>query len=728
MVEDLAEKERIHQADEPLKKDTHIREMFFATDKPAERIFLKGEAGSGKTLFCIKLLDAWCRIKQSDVNNRDEFEHCMSVFDFVYYIPMRDVAEGMTCVKDIVEKYGPCSSQGKLGDSEFKCLVILDGLDEWPSTKENVKLPNMNGLMNCVLLCTMRPWAMLQLKLKFKSDDKVIQLVGLDPNNIDTLIKQVLANFYRLKADTDEFNSKFSRYLLIIKKSEVGSLVEIPMMLTTFCCMLYENDSHGEKKNPQNYQMSNYSITYSYLYLMEAMVRRADEKYDLKSMLKREKQTMLSKLLSRLAILYQRPSEILRQFTYINQYSDTLLSLCRLAYNDLVSRKQGTPKDTIQEIEKAIGHTIMCVALKLGLISQSKEPGRFLEQNVSINFYHKTFQEFMAALHIVCGSLGMVSSFNNLLSSLSKILEHVNIIRFIIGLNPSDGCQISRIVANTMNEDSKIKRYRCTLLECKGLIKTIFKAQCRWYSEIKESLKTGLQSSFKFLVTDIFLDQDSDSDAVSIAGELMFRNKTDIVSITMWNVQYPLNDVLEHARICTNLSALCINIANKDDHDQVVTELSHLSCLDTIVYYGNCNLRASDHAAAVMVIRHLRRLKRLVLKNVDLGDISLMLTRKMTRLETLELNSVNMSGDSWDLSVNDLLRFQHPVRVLLWGTNIDDDTVSMIQTSQHFTVTIDDKEDTHDKHVINNSLDFSTVGQQKVKEYDIPLIPLRGLY
>ena len=137
----------------------------------------------------------------------------MSNFDLVFYIPLRHVSNDITCVKDMVEKLLSHCCQENIGILSSQCLVILDGLDEWPSPKEYTELPKMTGLFNFTLLCTMRPWKLTQLNLKFNTHDKIVQLLGLNPKSVETLITHVLAKFYCLKTESDEFESKFSNYL-----------------------------------------------------------------------------------------------------------------------------------------------------------------------------------------------------------------------------------------------------------------------------------------------------------------------------------------------------------------------------------------------------------------------------------------------------------------------------------------------------------------------------------
>ena len=689
MEEDLATKERLHRPDVPRGKTIeHIKDLFYVGDKTADRIFIKGEAGSGKTLFSIKLLDAWCQTKQSNTGVNDELQECMSVFDLVFYIPLRHVPKGITCVKDMVQKFVSPNCKDQLGNISTHCLLIMDGLDEWPSPKGYTELPKMTGLVNCTLICTMRPWKLAQLKIKFKPHDKIVQLLGLKPQSVETLITHVLCKFYRLKIESEEFKSKLLRYVSMTKQSVVQSLIEMPMMLTTFCCMWCENDIFNEKVNSQIEQGSNYSMTVSYLSLLEAMIRRTDDKHDLRSFVIDDRQTMLSKVMSYMYLVeIPKIPTILKAFPYINKYINTLLPLSRLAYNDLVT---DDTKLVFQkhQLEVDVGHKVINLALKVGLINQVKAPGKFLKENVSINFYHKSIQEFVAALHLSCGTSGGIVSFCGHLPSVSKVMEQANMIRFVMGLDPTDD-QISKHVTSIMHTDSLIPFYRVFPRLYYDKFNVIYRAQCQWYREITHSLKLTNVSLPPCIisVTDVCLDNDSDNDAVMVTSELMQTNKENIVSVILRNVKYPVRHVIQWLPQCTKLSALNVLVTSEEDHDQLVMVLPNLTSLDTIDYTGHSSIPVPSQSAAVHAIIQLKQIKWIYLSDVDLGDDTVVLTRDMTRLERLELCSVNMSVASWNRFVTGLHSIEHPVQVALWNTNIDDDTVRMIQSSFRYIVT-----------------------------------------
>ena len=105
MEEDLKAKERMPNLTNPGGKELKsLREVFSVGDKPAKRIFLKGEAGCGKTFFCLKMIDTWCQIKQSGTVTDDVLQQCLSVFDLVFYIPMRNFKGNVLLVKEMISQ------------------------------------------------------------------------------------------------------------------------------------------------------------------------------------------------------------------------------------------------------------------------------------------------------------------------------------------------------------------------------------------------------------------------------------------------------------------------------------------------------------------------------------------------------------------------------------------------------------------------------------------------
>ena len=697
--EDIKAKERFLNLDSPSGEELKsLREMFYIGDKQAKRIFMKGEAGCGKTFFCLKLLDTWCQVKQSGQVTDDVLQQCLAVFDLVFYIPLRHSKGNLTFMKDMIGQTVSerCLNLLVSGGQRILCLIILDGLDESSATLR--ELPRMDGFVSYVLFCTTRQWKLTQLSLTFSQYDKVVHILGLLPSSEKKVIENVLINFYKLKKETPEFEMKFKKYSSMLNKPSLKSLLKIPMMLTACCCMWYEEDTYSEQSHERTGQVTiidspteHTSMTRTYLSLVDSMIRRADQKCDLRC--------LLTKTSPSTEIIVPK---VLTSFSYIHSFLGAILPLCRLAYTDLVS---GETKLVFQkdELEREIGHPLVEIAMKVGIISQTKAPGRFHQQNVSVNFYHKSVQEFLAAVHLTCTDTDDIRSY---CTSLDKVMDVANIITFVMGLDPSFCSSVSKHVTDTANADPVVQKYRWGGGGW-NRVQQMYDTQCEWYRELTHNRTvTGDTSPPPSLhVTDIHLDSDSDSDTVRLTGDLMSANRDIIVSLTLGRVRHPLHTVLTYLLQCPHLSMLYITyISSKEDMDLLVSIIPRLTRLDIIEYLGaavytrNSGVAVEDvlpvyDVADVKVVKaalQLTQITRIWLVCVDLGEDGLVLTADMARLQDVVLVVVHMSAWAWGRFISSLLTLHRTVDVMLWITNVDDITVRRIQTSPHFTVTRDD--------------------------------------
>ena len=280
--QNLSAMKKTRRQDEPSGTKTlkSVKDMFYVKDKFAKRIILTGEAGYGKTVLCLKLINSWSKGSQRDdkdkkisgsentkvvdkqskeiqncesergtgstfdrtkeskctlqprekqlkaMQNEQEdrdMQSCLSLFDLVFYVPLRYAKCGTSCIADLVcDSVSECDQSSKhkikqmLDDRSIRCLVILDGLDEWraPDTCRFRGFPDSDGLVNCTLLCTMRPWRMINLRLGLDSTyDKVLHILGLMEESIKTVISKVLVNFFGLKLSSSLYEDKFKTLL-----------------------------------------------------------------------------------------------------------------------------------------------------------------------------------------------------------------------------------------------------------------------------------------------------------------------------------------------------------------------------------------------------------------------------------------------------------------------------------------------------------------------------------
>ena len=344
----------------------------------------------------------------------------------VFYVPLRHAKQGVSNVVDLVcDSISGCGLRTKqnmkqiLNEGNISCLVILDGLDEWraPDTCRVKGFPDSDGLVNCTLLCTMRPWRMVNLRLGLDSTcDKVVQIQGLKRRSVKTVIKNVLVNFYGFDISSDLYKQKFKHFCANSELPRMKSLLKIPLMLTSACLVWNEeverdgdqgdldsdvssciesdddySDSDDSSCSGSDENTLSYFMTFFYLKLMEITITRAKFKHDIVKSFLSEKQKDGN--------TSQYIPHILSVFSHITDFFGVIKSIGRLALQDLVS-DQTCLVFPIDKLERGIGYSKVELALKAGIISQTKAPGLSFQQRISVTFYHKSIQEFIAALYM----------------------------------------------------------------------------------------------------------------------------------------------------------------------------------------------------------------------------------------------------------------------------------------------------------------------------------------
>ena len=762
--DDLDAMKRTRRPDEPsgFRKLENISEVFCYNEKQCSRIFMKGEAGSGKTVFCLKLAESWSHLKQqpkhehvcdkeSELVNQIEMDsslpyiiwelhnvqlysqmttgkmpcstcemqQSLSQFDLLYYVPLRDAPEGKEAIMDLI-CHSVCNevedlinrTRNLLGESNVRSLIILDGVDEWPTRPGYDLLPNIRGLsMNCVLLITLRPWKMVHLTIKPKHDDHIVRLNGLSSSSVAKVIEKLLRNFYRMEGDA--LKARFLRYCRKVEDESLEELLRMPKILIA-ACHLWQGEDPTTTCIESSDVTQSFSKTQFYLSLLNEIIKStlARRRDGSKQNAEGSKQNAVASFPN---VKQENPTnnlgtlEILRKFPHLNNLIQMLLPFCKLAYDDLVSTdSEARVLFFKNELERKFGLSQVHLAQKLGLVNQVKVRGKYMQQNVGVSFYHKSVQELMAAMHLASTTPDMVTAFCEYVSTLKKVKEMGNVVMFAHGLDPVLGCRLSKHVIDIVNADTTIQDYRRTLRTGCGRVRQLYHTQCGWYRELR--LRHALISDTSPLpamhVSDVYLDITSDNRMVQVTCEIMCSNLDNIVSVWLEDVLHP-HLILQCLPQCLHLSVLCItDTKNKEANDLLLAVMPQLSQLSTIRYSGHVRSTASVKAAVVKAIFSLPQIENIELCNVDLYDDGLLVPCDLTRLQTIRLWGLHMSGGSWDRFVSSLLTLQHALTVTLDETNIDDETIGMVLNSPHFTVVRDDRERDEDGWYL--SLEFST--------------------
>ena len=588
------------------------------------------------------------KVLQRQMDDNEKLQSCLSVFEMVFYVPLRHARQGISSVVELVcDSVSVCDKRVQqnirkvLSDNSIPCLVIIDGLDEWraPGRCRVEGFPDRDGLVNCSLLCTTRPWRMVSLRLGLDSTcDKVVQILGLKNDSIETVINNILVNFYGLKISSDLYKEKFEHFCQNTRLPELKSLMKIPLILTSSCLVWNEEDDTSKI-----YQANSYFMTFFYLKLQEVTITRAENKHGIvKSFLDEKRQNYDRSLYV--------PSILLR-FEPIIDFIEILKPVGRLALQDLLSDETHLvfPRN---KLEREIGKSKVELALKAGILSQTKAQGLSYQQRVSLSFYHKSIQEFIAALYMTCCDTEASTLFRTHCNTVDNVMELSNMIMFVCGLDPVVGCQLSEHVRDVVKRDVETMQYREVEEDKLGLkkVEALYKIQCKWFCEMKQNLSYthNTDHTHNLRVTDVYL-AGSDSKKVSVASELVSMEDNSIMSVCLHNAWYPVHSIIQHLPGCKNLSSLHItNITDTHSKELLTEVLPQLVQLQRVVYgYGyTCGIVEIYYlfktcppveTAVVRAVRHLPSLRHIELWDITLSETvtlpSQLQTAKLVRVE-----------------------------------------------------------------------------------------------
>ena len=487
--EDLDAMKRTRRPDEQSGRKTlkSVQNVFYVRDrdggeKLSTRILIKGEAGSGKSVFCLKLVESWCQLKQSVKHEhvcekhselirqleKDselpelltqlcsdrytshpclpeipcttcEMNQCLSQFDLLYYVALRDATEGKTTVLDLVcdavcnKRQNVIDRTKRLLDNDnIRCLIVLDGVDEWPNPPGFYGLPKSDGLSdNCVLLWTMRPWKLVHLQLKPKHDDHIVTVSGLSPYSVAKVIENILIRFYGLKGEA--LKSRFLAYCKKVTDKTLEGIMRMPIMLIAACHLWQKEEAIGSNKSLSSEQ--SFSKTHLYLSLLDLMIQNTAKKQNKQRSIEQNLAASLSSDRENNPSRNPGLPKILKTFNHISHYIAMLLPFSELAFTDLMSAETKLVFNKGQ-LERQLGKSLVDLAHRLGLISQAKVHSDIgSPQNVSVSFYHKSVQELLAAMYMTCGNPDAVTTFCTYCSTLEKVIETANVTMFVLGLD-----------------------------------------------------------------------------------------------------------------------------------------------------------------------------------------------------------------------------------------------------------------------------------------------------
>ncbi|KAK3083142.1 hypothetical protein FSP39_015055 [Pinctada imbricata] len=652
-------------------------DIFVMNGKEVRNVYMLGDAAHGKTTFCIWLVRNWCNAQHGciqEIEILDKWETSLKIYDFVFLLKFRNVNPNRASVVDMIcqdvfgiDKGYHATIRHILSSDKYRSLIIMDGLDEWNPNDEARKqltcqgMPNIEDLASTVTcFFSMRPWTFAAISKMVKMNDRVVEICGLSESGMKIVMKNVLLNYYHLNYSSVKYNDVFKRMKMNLKQNTLKSFMQIPLLAVVCVQIWYEGKQVGD------------SLTSFYASMLDMLIERGSYKHDLQ-------------------IINESDCElpdILSEHENIKKMYSVLLKFGKVAYEGLLSNEINLVFQK-RKLEKEIGVTELQFALDIGLISQKEAPS-LLTKNVSVHFFHKSLQEFLAVIYIVTNK-EVGDSFCEHLSRVEVIMELSNVIMFICGMCPSFGSIISQHVVSVTDSDIEICEYRRSLELGNTTVEELYKLQVSWYRELQDR-KTG--SPVTFHVSDVYVRDSSDMETVKLTRELLSDpHVADIRSLSLDRV--PTN--VGSGITCNELNDFLTNT----DHTRSLTMVYidgkytfrsiRTICIPSLVtlYLGYVTIDKTclDTSVRSQLLSNVSSLRKLWLVGLTVCDGEFLdLSPDMIKIERLTLLNLHMTAEDWGKFIWTLLDYHHILDCKLVSTNIDDESVGIITSNARFEI------------------------------------------
>ncbi|XP_052820773.1 uncharacterized protein LOC128246550 [Mya arenaria] len=407
-------------------------DVFLRKCQLLRNVFLVGEPGQGKSTFSVMCALEWThQYLPADENVGIKTSYAdpefFKEFAFLFHVTLRD--SGKTCdlaqmIKDqLIRKI----YHEKDADDGFrlletvleseKCLIIADGLDEWThpenvnctcKTEEKV-IPFRSSAIKATLLTTTRPWRLSQFRVQDSKIDKYLEIEGAaDPEQLVENIINILNGGIKDKRTPEAF-------MKMVSAKGLEGLLSAPVSITQLVYLWFEGKSLTDSK------CDIYAGVIKMLSCRLSDMQRNDN------------------------ILEIELPSVFKEHECFMQNPMVYLALAKLAYTTLYSEcRDSSVVFSDKTVNALLSREQVEFALKSGLLTEKKS-NSLIRRSSHFSFFHKTLQEFLAALHL-CLNENDFSQLSNEYEQDNKenILEDVSqTFIFICGMKPELGVQMS---------------------------------------------------------------------------------------------------------------------------------------------------------------------------------------------------------------------------------------------------------------------------------------------
>ncbi|XP_060563023.1 uncharacterized protein LOC132722532 [Ruditapes philippinarum] len=486
-----------------------LKDLFSTGSGDQQEIYLSADAGFGKTAFSKYLAVTWCQAHCHDENYacfKDDELKTLFDFKFLFLVLLRDCTS-VCNIDDMIEQQitTKLPTSAKLDEvlRREKCLIILDGLDEWTHPDNSCsevteKIPHRYVRDNCAILTTTRPWKLGIANLKSSQINKKVELVQLSADSTRQLEENAIRKMTGVRDDR-VLESKIWDFNEVIRDRHLEHMQVIPLLLMYIVCLWCNNIPIGNSKHE------------IYTNIIEFLLSRTSKKHP-------EVQP------SRESSASEIP-EYFKSHEFCKKFYSLITSLAELAYQTLFhENRENTLVFDRTVAEKYLKADDIKLSLLSGILSESRSK-TLIKEITKLSFSHKTVQEFFAAIFISSQNDAqkiVVEKCRNI----QDILDMSKICEFISKMNADRMCEISNDLMSVINEDEKTRDYRTRTGDENMYNTPLYNIQKMFMSCLQEMPES---ENIQLCLQDFFIDKYTEDS--KLLQRLLKQNKTNIKSL-----------------------------------------------------------------------------------------------------------------------------------------------------------------------------------------------------
>ena len=473
LVNDQRKKE---QGDEKFKSLGSYREIFYNDDILQKRAVLIGEAGCGKSTFCKHITEIWRGSTSAPASQFTDTD-VLKQINYLFYVSCRFAKKEDTILNMIADQL--FSGDSKLSVARYVlkhhpdlCLIIVDGADEWEGTSASrrrddiVGLPGLEGVEDCVILITSRPWKFHSLSTHEREKFWRLKIDGIQ--NVKKLSQQIL-----LKLEDPTPEKSADEFLRQVTNRGMSDLMKIPFILIiAIRGWVGDNDDKMVRSLHK-------SLCINYINMIQSFIRRSEGQAEWS--ISKSKLRQLVPNFENLQIKWEKTSNELppvfsqyEEYEDIQRYAGLLLSVGHLALDLLLGTEEQSLVFSKAKVKKYLrggdeNDDSIKACLVLGIISKAETIPHGLKKLESYSFCHKTFQEFFAALWLASKYQTEKNKLHQCIKSVKDLLGFEMLIKFLCGFDPAIGKQMWLDVLEEVEmeqwEQVQVKNLACRLMK-----------------------------------------------------------------------------------------------------------------------------------------------------------------------------------------------------------------------------------------------------------------------